>query len=229
MVIFRSMKSVAIFSRKGGSGRTTLATHLVRLAGARDISTIAVSLDRMGDLSRWLSEGQQDTHVTAIHSPSKAPRLAADASLVVYDCPPTDKITAEIKPDLWLVPTPPASADFLAEMLGRTLRLLTDAGGEIWVVGWRTRPGENHASVSVLRDAASPFPSARVREQVVPESEGIYRAQDQYVGAWELPFDAGTHALAELCDDVLAHLGLVSPSTFASLARRPVTARRLVS
>lgn len=198
----RSMKSVAIFSLKGGSGRTTLAAHLVRRAQDRDIRTTAISLDRLGDLIRWLSKGREDT---LIHSPDEAPQIPADASFVVYDCPRDLGSTERIKPDLWIVPVLPGRAS--AELLAPTLQQLTTSGSEVWVVSWQS---QDTASLSALRDVVAPFPSVHIHERAIPESKAIFSAQEHLSFAWDVPSgnaSDGSHVLAALCDDILAHLG----------------------
>ena len=52
------MKTVAIFNNKGGVGKTTLAVHLALFASEQQrLRTVAIGLDRQGDLLRWLSGG----------------------------------------------------------------------------------------------------------------------------------------------------------------------------
>jgi cellulose biosynthesis protein BcsQ len=213
------MKTVAIFNRKGGTGRTTLAAHLARRAQARDVDTVAVSLGHTGDLVAWLCQDRQafnevrecGKHLIAIHSPKEAPQLPqlqSAASLLVYDCPCDLDLTTEIKPDLWIVPVSPERASM--ERLGQTLREAT-SGAEMLLVSWGPMSGQDVASVSALRDLASQFPHVQVWENAIRQSDAIVRAQDVFGVAWDLPHAGeGARELANLCDGVLARLALAT-------------------
>lgn len=52
------MRTVAFYNNKGGVGKTTLAVHVaLRAALHHGLRTVAMGLDRQGDLLRWLSGG----------------------------------------------------------------------------------------------------------------------------------------------------------------------------
>jgi len=47
------MKTVAILSQKGGTGKTTLALHLAVAAERRDISVAVIDLDPQASAAEW--------------------------------------------------------------------------------------------------------------------------------------------------------------------------------
>jgi cellulose biosynthesis protein BcsQ len=55
------MKTVAFYNNKGGVGKTTFAVHFaLHAAQNRGLRTVAVGLDRQGDMMRWLSGGEAE-------------------------------------------------------------------------------------------------------------------------------------------------------------------------
>lgn len=211
------MKSVAIFNTVGGVGRTTLAVHLAFRAEAQGVHTHAVDLARQGDLFDWLSRGRRPTgdadafehseRLTVMFSPGKVPHLP-DASLVVYDCPPTVELVADIKPDLWLVPTPGGRRGL--EVLSVVLRELKTTGAPIWPIAWAGWNSETF--VPVLRDSVGRSPKVQVWEHAIPQCNSFARAEDARSSVWEVPYQgAGPHELARLCDGVIAQLGVKAP------------------
>ena len=51
------MKTIAFYNNKGGIGKTTFSVHVALYAAKHHIRTLAVGLDRQGDLCRWLAGG----------------------------------------------------------------------------------------------------------------------------------------------------------------------------
>ena len=100
------MRTVAFYNNKGGVGKTTLAVHLaLRAAGQHRLRTVAMGLDRQGDMLRWLSGGnlsigdgsiyEHSPNLTAVYSPNQPPSVRLNADLCVIDAPPSlalDKI-----------------------------------------------------------------------------------------------------------------------------------------
>lgn len=86
-------KIVVFFNHRGGTGKTSLATHLCFLAEARGISTMALSLDDQADIIRWVTRGQSVTpgrlyecgnSLSALYSPGRMPP-DVEEDLVVVD------------------------------------------------------------------------------------------------------------------------------------------------
>lgn len=91
--LISNQKIVVLFNHKGGTGKTSIATHLCFLAAERGIRTMALSLDDQADIIRWGTRGQSivpgrlyectDT-LSALYSPGRLP-AGIDEDLVVVD------------------------------------------------------------------------------------------------------------------------------------------------
>lgn len=61
------MKTLSILSRKGGTGKTTLALHLAVAAGASGLSTVVADLDRQHSAVAWRRlRGEDDPRVEPV-------------------------------------------------------------------------------------------------------------------------------------------------------------------
>jgi chromosome partitioning protein len=123
------MKTLAIVSRKGGAGKTTIALHLAVCAEALGIATAVFDLDPQASACLWADHrGQQFPAVV----PAQAPRLAAlleqarakDADLVIMDTAPhADGIASDAAnhSDAILIPCRPSALDL--DAIGASIRL----------------------------------------------------------------------------------------------------------
>jgi chromosome partitioning protein len=132
------MRTLALLSRKGGSGKTTLAGHLAVEAEADGCGPVAlVDIDPQGSLAAWWNERQVEAPLfaqVALHDlPSRLARLReAGVRLVIIDTPPAiDSAIEEVVKvtDFALVPVRPSPHDLRA--VDSTLRLL-EARGTRW-------------------------------------------------------------------------------------------------
>ena len=93
------MKTVAVISRKGGAGKTTIALHLAVAAEALGIGTAIFDLDPQASAALWSDHRGEPIPAVV---PAQAPRLAGllkqaqaqDADLVILDTPPHTDGTA---------------------------------------------------------------------------------------------------------------------------------------
>ena len=129
------MLVMAVASRKGGSGKTTLAGHLAVQAERAGAGPIAlVDTDPQGSLSDWWNEREADTPVFARTIISQLPndieRMARlGIRLLIVDTPPAITLTIAhvIKlADLVLIPTRPSPHDLPAA--GATIELVEKMG-----------------------------------------------------------------------------------------------------
>ena len=138
------MHVLAVASRKGGSGKTTLSGHLAVQAEAAGAGPAAlIDVDPQGSLAAWWNERTADTPVFV---QARLDRLERDVAglresgiaLVVIDTPPaiTDTIRRVVRvADLVLVPTRPSPHDLrsasatvaLVEELGKPLVFVLNA------------------------------------------------------------------------------------------------------
>jgi chromosome partitioning protein len=134
------MKILAIVSRKGGAGKTTIALHLAVAAEALGIATAVFDLDPQASAAIWADHrGEQFPAVV----PAQAPRLAAllaqarskEADLVILDTAPhADGIASEAAnhADAILIPCRPSALDL--DAIGASIRLARAVDKPAYVV-----------------------------------------------------------------------------------------------
>jgi chromosome partitioning protein len=135
-----AMKTLAVVSRKGGAGKTTISTHLAVAAEALGIVTALFDLDPQASAALWAD--QRGESFPAV-MPAQHPRLAAllkqadgqGAGLVILDTPPeADSIAAAAAEhaDAILIPCRPSALDLGA--IGASVRIARAAGKPLFVV-----------------------------------------------------------------------------------------------
>ena len=117
------MKTIAIISQKGGSGKTTLAVHLAVCAIKKGKAVVIADLDPQGSAFDWYNARQSTNELVTIETHAEAlPDLLkkakkAEADLVIIDTAPhSDKaaaLAAKVA-DYILIPCRPARFDFRA-------------------------------------------------------------------------------------------------------------------
>ena len=116
------MKTLALLSRKGGVGKTTLALHLAVLAQDAGLRVLLVDLDPQGSAVAWWQAREQSVPALEATEPGKLAALldtarASDIDLVIIDTRPSveaDAVQVAALSDYLLVPTRPAILDLRA-------------------------------------------------------------------------------------------------------------------
>lgn len=134
------MKTIAIVSRKGGAGKTTIALHLAVAVEALGFSVAVFDLDPQASAALW---GDRRAESSPAVVPAQAPRLAAllaqakaqEADLVILDTAPhADGIAADAAAhaDAILIPCRPSTLDL--DAIGASVRLAQGAGKPAYVI-----------------------------------------------------------------------------------------------
>ena len=134
------MKTVAILSQKGGTGKTTLAVHLALAAERRELVVAVLDLDPQASAAEWKDSRDGDTpSVTSIQSTrlGKALEVAesAGAALIVIDTAPHSAdaaVAAAEAADLILIPCRAGILDLRA--IATTARIVKVTGKPAFVV-----------------------------------------------------------------------------------------------
>jgi len=134
------MKTLALLSQKGGSGKTTLAIHLAIAAERAGHSVAMLDLDPQGSSTAWGDSRVDETpSVTSIHAnrltQAKAVAAKAGASLIIIDSAPhsaDDAVAATEVSDLVLTPCRPGILDLRA--IATTARIIKLVGKPGFVV-----------------------------------------------------------------------------------------------
>lgn len=113
------MKTIAVISQKGGSGKTTISLNLAIAATAKGKNTVVIDIDPQQSATRWARlRSQAAPLIIAGHGPNLADLIAGakegGAQLVIIDTAPKSEgasLTAAKLADLVLVPCQPSSLD----------------------------------------------------------------------------------------------------------------------
>lgn len=114
------MKVIAVLNQKGGSGKTTIATHLARGLQAQGYSVLLVDSDRQGSARDWRAVDEDNPlPVIGLDRPTldKDLKSVSDKDFIVIDGSPqaTDLAVSAIKAsDFVLIPVQPSPYDIWA-------------------------------------------------------------------------------------------------------------------
>lgn len=211
---------ISVHNHKGGLGKTTTSAHLAFRANEHGISTLAVTLDRQGDLLRWFSDGNPDLvarkpvqygQITGLYSPEKMPPrdITRAFQLTIIDTPPQAYIVDIVNPDLWTVPVDNRTG---IENLATIIPLMAKKAPNYVVFYGSDEGGE--ANLRGLQEAARTIPRLEFHPEVIPRHGAIFRAQSYYLPVWRTPRGKDTKghtAMERLCDAILVKAGLISP------------------
>lgn len=130
------MRSVAVFSQKGGSGKSTVAIHLALMA-SRGHRVLLVDADPQGTVAAWGASRTRPTPLVVRADPTNLVEVLRSArqerfELVLVDCPPhavagTAALLRHV--DHVVTPVQPTMPDITATQ--RTVALVAAAGKPI--------------------------------------------------------------------------------------------------
>ena len=134
------MKTIAIVSQKGGSGKTTLALHLAVASAAAGQKTAVIDLDPQASAANWSDRREAELPVVLSAHASRLPQEIARVReiggemLYVDTAPHSDSAALEAArtADLVLIPCRPAILDL--EAITNTLAFLRTTGTPVLVV-----------------------------------------------------------------------------------------------
>ena len=126
------MKTLAILSRKGGTGKTTLAVHLAVAAERAGHTTALIDLDPQASACKWSNIRQAEAPAVISAHEYSLPQIIHKAekngvTLVILDTPPkSDCLDTAGVADFALIPCRPAIFDLQA--IGSTIKIAEMAG-----------------------------------------------------------------------------------------------------
>ena len=134
------MRTIAIVSQKGGSGKTTLALHLAVASAAAGHNTAVIDLDPQASAANWSDRRGDELPVVLSAHASRLPqeisrvREIGGEMLYVDTAPHSDSAALEAArtADLVLIPCRPAILDL--EAITNTLNFLRTTGTPVLVV-----------------------------------------------------------------------------------------------
>jgi chromosome partitioning protein len=134
------MKTLAIISRKGGAGKTTIALHLAVAAETHGKATVVFDLDPQASAAIWSDHRGEPLPAVV---PAQSPRLSSllaqakeqEADFAILDTAPhADAIASDAAAfaDLILIPCRPSAFDL--DAIGASIRLARAAEKPAFVV-----------------------------------------------------------------------------------------------
>ncbi len=134
------MKTIAVISQKGGSGKSTISVHLAVAAQQHGLRVAVIDLDPQATARKWGDKREADEPEVIGDHAERLPQLveaarANGADLLVIDTAPNAdraSLTAARAADLVLIPCRPASFDL--DAIEATCDLADIAKKPAWVV-----------------------------------------------------------------------------------------------
>ena len=134
------MKTIAIISQKGGSGKTTLALHLAVASASAGRNTAVIDLDPQASAARWADRRAADlpvvlsAHATRLSHEMKRVQETGGDILFLDTAPHSDSaaLDAAKVSDLVLIPCRPAILDI--EAITNSLDLVRTTKTPVFVV-----------------------------------------------------------------------------------------------
>ncbi len=128
------MKTIAILSQKGGTGKTTLALNLAVASEAAGSPTVIIDLDPQASAKEWSKSREADTPVVISAHASQLEEVLATAkengaAFCLIDTAPhseRDALAAARAADLILIPCRPAILDLRAITVTQELAALAN-------------------------------------------------------------------------------------------------------
>jgi chromosome partitioning protein len=140
MAMEETMRTVAILSQKGGTGKTTISLHLAVAAQQAGQAAVVIDLDPQASSAGW-KDSRTSEEPVVISAPASRLRQALQAAesggadLVIIDTAPHSSevaLAAAEAADLVLIPCRPGILDLRA--IGTTGRVVKLAGKPAYVV-----------------------------------------------------------------------------------------------
>lgn len=153
------MKTLALLSQKGGSGKSTLSVHLSVMAQAAGLRTVILDLDPQRSAAGWWETRAAETPEIVETEPGEL-RAVLDAArdddvaLCIVDTRPSagaDAAAAAALADLVLIPTRPAIFDLKA--IGATVDIVVAAKVPAFIILNGTPAARGFGEASSTADA----------------------------------------------------------------------------
>lgn len=210
-------KIVVFFNHRGGTGKTSLATHLCFLAEARGISTMALSLDDQADIIRWVTRGQSVTpgrlyecgnSLSALYSPGRMPP-DVEEDLVVVDMSAWSGNVGLTAAHLWLVPVFDRFAVQNSMNVMNAMQILPGGVGKFLVYNRTGAGGLRHSRA--LQKAGAAIDELPGWPVTISDNDVMLRAQMKCQAVWDVSFGRGSELdtdLRKFASLVFQRLGL---------------------
>lgn len=209
------MRTITIAARKGGVGKTTLATHLSVLAAGEGKPVLLVDVDPQRSLAWWWRLRPGDTPALVECDAKDLAKIVPTAKrqgvdTVIIDTAPHDRqgiVDAMRVADLVVLPTRPGAFDLAA--IGATLEIAGQVGKPHLAVLNACPPRTGSAEPGIVTEARAALAGmgATIAEAVIAQRVALGHAimSGQTVGEYEPDGRAAAEVVA-LWAEIASHL-----------------------
>lgn len=153
------MQTILVASRKGGSGKTTIAVHLAALADSPTTPVLLIDADPQGSATFWYNRRTATTPLLSAVNATGAAQVIKDAraskiSTVIIDSPPHDAAGIGVLmrlADIVLIPTRPGPLDLAA--VASTIEIARSVNVPFVVLLNATPPPRDGSDMGVVNEA----------------------------------------------------------------------------
>jgi chromosome partitioning protein len=193
------MKTLALVSQKGGSGKTTISLNLAIAATRNRKAVVVIDLDPQQSAARWSRLRQEDTPlILPGHGPnlSEMIKRAQDggADLVIIDTAPKSEnaaLAAARLADLVLIPCQPSNLDLDAVADSVNIVRLAKTKAAFVLNNCRASSGLADDAAEALREYGLPLAPVRLGGRVafvrsLADGQGVLEHEPKGVAAAEI-------------------------------------------
>jgi chromosome partitioning protein len=182
------LKTIAIVSQKGGSGKTTLAVHLAVCAELNNKSTVILDLDPQGSTVAWRRSRAIDTPDVLAATPEQLSSLKIQAAelkthLLLIDTAPHSNKAAAMSAqfaDLVLIPCRPSILDLNAIQATLDTLKLTNTPAVIVLNAIPTSGSREREARDALKEMATVAPVSIYNRVAYSDALNDGRAVNEY-------------------------------------------------
>lgn len=212
------MRTVAVWTHKGGVGKTTLAVHLAFWAARTHRRCLLVDMDRQGNALAWLGGEEvqpvrpgvvidRSPFLSVLYSPDGPGLSLPPFDVAVVDAPPALEVAAHVTPDLWVIPV---DSVFAVRGAANVHADISPTGVPMLFVLNRADTGGVRVQKGIMGELVAN--GLDVWPEPIPGNGALSRAASYRVPVWDAPFvTKHINGIVErFADGVLQRLGVTA-------------------
>ena len=188
------MRTVAVWTHKGGVGKTTLAVHLAYWAARTQRRCLLVDMDRQGNAIEWLGGDEvqpvrpgtvidRSPLLSVLYSPDGPGLNLPPFDVLVVDAPPALEVASHVTPDLWVIPV---DSVFAVRGAANVHADISPTGVPMLFVLNRADTGGVRVQKGIMDELVAN--GLDVWPEPIPDNATLSRAATYRVPVWDAPF-----------------------------------------